>query len=144
MRLDGVVGPLELYIGHELEAYERDDIRARFALRTRQYWYRVFPRGSGELLRWEYDHALRPEGNNHCRNHLHVHTRIAFGDQSLDLHKVHLPTGYVIFEEVLRFLFMDLKVKPKAPDWAAKLAASEKKFREEFSPYGPPGQPSGT
>jgi hypothetical protein len=35
-------------------------------------------------------------------------TSLEIGDGELDLNKTHLPTGWVTFEEVIRFLIFDL------------------------------------
>ncbi len=141
MRLASAYGDLELYLGQELEAYERPDSDKRYTLRTCAYWYRLYPRDAvdrTELFRWEYDRTRRPEKDEHCRNHLHVHTSIPLPGGILELKKVHLPTGWVTIEEVLRFLFKDLEVKPADENWAHELADSERAFRERFSPWGPP------
>jgi len=54
---------------------------------------------------------------------------------TLDLDKVHLPSGYVMLEDVIRFLITDFGVKPPcgAAKWHQKLVESEKRFFREFN-----------
>ena len=51
----------------------------------------------------------------------------------MDLNRLHLPTGWITIEEVLRFLIEDLGMKPPCGDsWARRLAESERAFYERF------------
>jgi hypothetical protein len=43
----------------------------------------------------------------------------------MTLHKLHLPTGRVSLEAVVRFLIDDLDVVPRRADWRAILARHE-------------------
>ncbi len=52
---------------------------------------------------------------------------------TLDLNKIHTPTGWVTIEELVRFLISELRVKPVSSKWAEIVAASEMRFREEFT-----------
>jgi hypothetical protein len=47
----------------------------------------------------------------------------------LTLHKLHLPTGRVSIEAVVRFLIEDLDVVPRRRDWSAVLDRHEEAFR---------------
>ena len=53
-----------------------------------------------------------------------------FAGGVLDLNKIHLPSGWITVEEVVRFLITELKVKPFSDDWDDLLQKSEHKFRE--------------
>ncbi len=45
-----------------------------------------------------------------------------------------MPTGWVTIEEVIRFLIVDLELKPPCgDDWPSTLAESERAFFEEFA-----------
>jgi hypothetical protein len=43
---------------------------------------------------------------------------------------VHIPTGWVTVEEIIRFLISDLGVKPKEQDWEKELRDSEELFKQ--------------
>lgn len=118
-----------------------------FELKTRQYWYRVFERDPSfedePLLRWENGPL---EGKQHCKYHFHVGKVFKDGRQEpieldrngtkVNLTRLHIPTGYVLIEYVLRFLVSDLGVKPACGEdcWEDLLAKSEDRFFAEFSP----------
>ena len=49
----------------------------------------------------------------------HLH---AYGtNESVELHKLHPPTGTVTASSIVRFLIEDLDVLPRRPDWQAML-----------------------
>jgi len=48
----------------------------------------------------------------------------------MDLDKLHLSTGWVTIEEVIRFLIAEMGVKPKTADWDAELIKSEELFKQ--------------
>ena len=49
----------------------------------------------------------------------HLH---AYGvNESVELHKLHAPTGTITAGSVVRFLIEDLNVLPRRPDWQAIL-----------------------
>lgn len=64
------------------------------------------------MVRWEYDRI--PEAETRKSGH-------------------HLPTGYVPFEEVLRFCIADLGVPPLAEDWDQILRDTYEQFKTEFA-----------
>lgn len=134
--LDTNHGPLHLHIAQTLEA-ERDG--KRYRLRTRAYWYRLHsaPDVKGRaLLRWEYDSDKTDVRRPHPpRNHMHAAATIGSGQANpLDLNRLHLPTGWVLLESVIRFLITDLGVAPVCGDeWPSVLAEGERSFREEFT-----------
>ncbi|HZV49263.1 MAG TPA: hypothetical protein VFD49_05800 [Candidatus Dormibacteraeota bacterium] len=89
---------------------------------TLAYIYSVFldRELSREWLAWHWHPRVRPGP------HLHVHAR---NDTPLEMHKLHLPTGRIAFEEVVRFLIQDVGVEPQAADWEERLKTSEYYFR---------------
>jgi hypothetical protein len=109
-----------------------------YRLSTLKYWYKLQASSDPKaqaLIRWEYDRGLRG-GNRPCRHHVQQQTEIRIPDTSaaLDLDKLHLPTGWVKLEEVLRFLIYDLGMKPPCGKrWPTVLEQSERVFREQFS-----------
>lgn len=107
----------------------------KYQLKTVQYSYRIQntsnAQGCDAVLRWEYE----PKSNDqHCRHHFHASTKVALAEDFLDLNKCHLPNGWIMIEEVLRFLIVELGVKPPCKDnWGEILANSEKDFYESFT-----------
>ena len=130
--IESRLGRLHLYLGQLLEAVPEGKA---FRLRTRRYWYRVqaAPELTAQaLIRWEYDTDTPRDG--HARHHVQLPAYLAAGSGQLDLDKVHLPTGWVTIEEVLRFVIVELGVKPPCGSgWPDVLADSERAFFEEFT-----------
>jgi hypothetical protein len=139
-------GSIYLYLAQNLAANPSVGNKG-FTLKTQQYWYRVFEREPGPedepLLRWE---NAPLEGKQHCKYHFHI-GKVFKGDRQepieLDrngsktiLTRLHIPTGYVLIEYVLRFLISDLGVKPACGDdcWEDVLSQSQDRFFTEFSP----------
>jgi hypothetical protein len=121
---------------------------AGFQLKTRRYWYKIFdvqPDLDNEpLFRWEYvARSDVPEGAQWCRHHFQIGkvsndgkprraVELALGGVPLDLNRLHMPTGFVLIEYVLRFLITEFGV-PTAKDWEKALGESEEKFFRKFS-----------
>jgi len=129
-------GRLFFWVAQFVEAKARKE-EGDFALSTLNYWYRLQEApGSDEkaLIRWEYDRTLRA-GAKPCRHHVQQQATIPIqGAEGLDLDRLHVPTGWVALEEVLRFLIYDLRMKPPCGGtWHREIEASEKVFREKFS-----------
>ena len=136
-----VHGRIHVYLAQNLEVAREKD--GRFRLTTKNYNYGLFDREPGAtdepLFRWEYVADPGPEGK-WCRSHFHVGIgqtprapiAVTIGKTEADLHHLHIPTGFVLIEHVIRFLINDLGVPPKA-SWEAKLRESEDKFFAEFS-----------
>jgi hypothetical protein len=117
-----------------------------YELRTEGYWYELYERDPGSeaqaIFRWEND--LEP-GKTYCKYHFHMGKVFGDGKQvpiELDrngvktsLTELHIPTGYVLIEYVLRFLVADLGVAPACGEgWEDILRKSAKRFFHEFSP----------
>lgn len=120
-------GALDLYISQELAAVE--DGKKSFRLETWAYAYRLHV-GNEPVIRWEYER--RPK-NRYPRHHVQIHATAEAGGTSFDLKHLHTPTGWVTFEEVLRFVFEDLGVTPLRADWESRLETSERQFYETFT-----------
>lgn len=104
-------------------------------LRTQKYTYTITPAAHAQpLLRWEYVRDREPEHARWCRHHLQGPVKLSWGD-GLSLNDWHLPTGYVPFEEVIRFCIDDLGVKPLSAEWHEVLDESYRKFTTSFSTY---------
>lgn len=115
--------------------------RRAYRLTTHQYGY-YLSRGprldDAALLRWEYD----PEQTSGWWPHVQAAARLRCGEgNEMDLNRVHVPSGRVTLESVIRFLIADLGVRPAREDWDERLNRSERTFAEEFAsrrhfPYG--------
>lgn len=118
-----------------------------FQLKTREYWYKVFDvqphLGDEPLFRWEYTSDV-PDGKQWCRHHFQVGkvsndggprkaVELSLGSRTVDLNRIHTPTGFVLMEYVFRFLFTELEVIPETEDWERVLAESESAFFNDFS-----------
>lgn len=123
------------------QALEATPEVTRYRLQTREYSYRVLdqedPR-SNAVLRWEYVADAPPTG--FCRHHVQVTTGVGLGSGVFDMNRNHAPSGWVTIEEILRFVIIDLGVRPRTNNWPAVLASSERAFYEEFTSkrYLPP------
>ena len=133
--LDTKFGRLRLHVAQALRAVGYGKGRCR--LETSNYWYRLHrTSGNGEaLLRWEYDRSHKPENDKPPRHHAHAPVEIDIGgDVTMDLDKMHLPTGWVTIEEVIRFAITELGHRPPCGnEWPKVLAESEGKFFEDFT-----------
>lgn len=121
---------LFLYIGQFVRVTQQAD--RSWKLRTIEYRYRV--QGTSGLndedcFRWEYV-AREVRDTPHCRHHLHLQGDYTLGPRrTVPLAVVHLPTGWVTIEEIIRFLITELGVRPKEPRWEDLLRASEEQFK---------------
>jgi hypothetical protein len=130
------VGVLFFSIDQDLSA-EPTRLRGpikRYRLRTERYGYRIVASADPTekaLLRWEYNRAI--SAGKECRHHMHAKAEVDIGgDRPLSL-DCHLPTGYVLIEHVLQFLFHDLRVQPRTPAWPRLLRESVIAFHEQFT-----------
>lgn len=142
--LASIHGTLHLHLGQLLECTEdkKRSTNQRFQLRTRKYWYRIQrdPGGIADaIVRWEYLSPTLDEyanhGNRWCWRHVQMSREMPMPIGKLDLNKVHTPCGFVLIEDIIRFLISDLGVKPPCGkvQWHKKLVESEKQFFSEFN-----------
>jgi hypothetical protein len=122
---------MELYLGQVCESRLLGQLHR---LQTVKYTYTLTPSGAQEpLFRWEY---VRDIGDDRwCRHHLQGPLALPVNDRGgiVSLNDWHLPTGYVPFEEVLRFCVVDLGVTPLAADWHEVLRESYERFKADFT-----------
>jgi hypothetical protein len=131
VELDTRVGRMGFYFGQL--CISDVDADGTHHLHTAEYKYLLTPAGSTTAtLRWEYKRVV-PPGSFWCRHHLQGPVTIRFNQQDNMLDNLHLPTGYVPFEEIIRFLINDLKVEPVSRrKWDGVLRESYERFRREF------------
>ena len=63
------------------------------------------------------------------RHHMHVPCTLRCGARDIELKQIHIPTGWVTVEEIIRFLVNELGVRCKARKWDKLLLESEELFR---------------
>lgn len=128
---------MELYIG-QIGVSEIDDNGEHF-FRTIQYRYALMPeRHSEPQIRWKYVRFPRKH-ETFSRYHIQGPISLNLFDaqhKQITLNDLHLPTGWVPVEEVLRFCIVDLGVRPLSPDWDEILRESERLSRVEFATTG--------
>jgi hypothetical protein len=133
-------GTVHFYVGQLLRTEKEGK---QYRLSTHAYWYRLQSDPSlaaHAAIRWEYEREFEA-GKRHCRHHVQQRAHVELGTSRLDLNKAHVPTGWVTIEEVIRFLLVDLGVRPPCGStWPEVLAHSERKFYEDFTSkrYKPP------
>jgi hypothetical protein len=132
--------PVETRVGMLYLAIAQDLLAVReisgFRLRTTRYQYKLLPNETATaeaVLRWEYDSTIEDDGV--CRHHVHAKVALPLGE-GLSLDRVHTPTGWVLIENILRFLFTDLGVAPVTESWPDLLRVSETKFHDSFTSKG--------
>ncbi len=106
-------------------------------LKTSTYRYAIYneiasdPFQSVEpIFRWERHEVAA--GNSHCRDHFHAGFEVTAAGQTFPLKRLHMPTGVVLIEHVIRFLINDLGVEPECQNWSDVLTKSEEKFHVDF------------
>ena len=121
-------GPLRLYLGQVCDGVPQND--GQVQLRTLSYKYTLTAEDEVEpLFRWEFGRQLP---GLYCRHHLHGAVPLQIGRHALSLNDLHLPTGHVRVEEVLRFCLADLGVRPRSEGWDRILRDSYKRFNDEL------------
>jgi hypothetical protein len=97
------------------------DFAKEWKIKTDGYAYHVFVTEdeAGQLFAWHW----HPEIKLGC--HVHVGARQG---KSRALYRLHVPSGRVAFEEVLRFLIVELDVETARKDWDGILSDSQARF----------------
>lgn len=110
-------------------------------LTTTEYSYAIYETDdelADSVLRWDYK-ANPPPDKPWCRHHIQIGKRdqkaveLPFNDAKLDLNRLHMPTAFVLIEDVLRFLLTDLDVPSATNDWESVLDGSRETFFSKFS-----------
>lgn len=125
-------GELYLVLNQDLEAVREQ--KRRFRLRTKAYRYRLVDNAepSAEaIVRWEY--VADAPRDAWCRHHVQARGAVPAGEGALNLDRAHIPTGWVLIEDVLRFVFHDLHVEARTANWPTMLEESRQRFFEEFT-----------
>lgn len=121
-----------------------------------RFEYRVV-RAEGKRGPWKvqttgYSHTLEDEagqeiityqwhpGGSSAINFPHLHIERGIGASLGEVHKYHIPTGRVSFEDVLKLAIREFKVEPQRDDWPEILHATQAAF-EAWRTWGGSGPP---
>jgi hypothetical protein len=122
-------GPMNLFIGRTYALATDGD--GTSTLRITTYRYTLTPTTAAEpLLRWEYVAEPADPEARWSRHHLQGPIPLRMSERGdprareATLNDLHLPTGWVPIEEVLRFCIVDLGARPLSDAWQAELEAS--------------------
>lgn len=99
---------------------EREEGSLKVRTQEYVYWLHREEHGTYGLLNW---HWHPPERE---RPHIHVSASL---DGLGDIEDLHLPTGRVSFEEIVRFLIEEVEVEAIRDDWRETLDEVEQRFR---------------
>lgn len=123
-------GTLELYLQQWCGSIVRG---GRHILRTEKYRYAISLTPEKEpLFRWEYERVPTPE-NKHPRHHVHLDTDVDLHGHMVSLKDLHIATGYLPFEELIRFCIVELGTPPLQTGWEEVLKESYQLFKAEFT-----------
>jgi hypothetical protein len=129
-RLRTRFGEMELFIGLLCEATKIKP--NRFRLFVSEYRYTLTPTGLDDpLWRWEYKRKWPRQTDRWCRHHVQGDIPITISAHTISLNELHLPTGYVALEEIIRFCLTDLRVRPLFTGWHDIIEKSYRRFRLE-------------
>jgi hypothetical protein len=133
-------GRLYFWLAQSLEcSYEPDEsANRRYRLSTREYWYRLQKTNAldgASLIRWEYmsPRHVKYRDKRWCWRHIQIDASKNLDGGKMNFDRLHTPSGYVVIEDVIRFLINDLGVKPRSKNWHDLLMESDKKFKEDFN-----------
>ncbi|SRR5712692_1322542 len=122
--------PRYLYLGQELKAIPEGK---EYVLRTLKYGYRIqrtaLLQDEAEV-RFEYVSREMEPSARYSRHHVQFHRDYHTVHEDFSPTKLHIPTGWVTIENVIRFLITDLGIPPLIETWEEELRESEEQFRE--------------
>jgi hypothetical protein len=134
-QLGGGPSGLLLDIFHAFTVVEvpGNPLSRRWRTTTLMYEYRVLDHHHRELLVYHWQPGSSYLGPDHP--HLHVSASLrsqvnAHDTREIGLDRLHLPTGRVTFEAVIRMLVTDFGIAPRRNDWQATLDQAETMFHE--------------
>lgn len=121
---------------HQFEIVEIESRlwRNLWRVSTRMYQYRLLDHDERELLVYHWQPGDAFQGPDHPHVHVSAALRArtsATDERSIDLDRLHLATGRVSFEAVVRMLISEFDIAPQRPDWHAILTRTEAVFRSD-------------
>jgi hypothetical protein len=124
-------GPLGLYLGHVCDTVQ--EAKNKHRLRSVRYNYTISVWANTEpFVRWEYVKYPQPPTATFARHHIQGPMNLSIGQRAVKLNKLHLPSGWVTVEDVIRFCINDLRVRARTASWHRRLEDSYTMFRTEF------------
>lgn len=131
VRLDGT--PILLFVAQRVRIVATDDPdRGPFKVTTTEYAYRLLAIDEPEIVAFHWT----PETTNPrevAYPHLHVGPAITRADSAIAAkraHKLHIPTGRVSIEAVIRFAIDELGAEPATTRWRSVLDDSHSAFAQ--------------
>jgi hypothetical protein len=113
---------LKLALFHRYTVVKEAGDRGPWTVRTAEWKYEVSDQSDEVIV----DFHWHPVSGRTQWPHVH-----AYGDRgSMTMDRLHIPTGRVSIESVIRFLIEDLGVVTRRPDWDRVLTQSEILFLE--------------
>jgi hypothetical protein len=119
-----------LHLGLELKAVPEEK---GYGLQMLKYAYRIqrTPSLQDEAeVRFEYVSRELDPSARWCRHHVQFHRDYQNVRDSFSPNELHIPTGWVTIENVIRFLITDMRVPPLIEQWEEELEKSEELTRE--------------
>lgn len=114
------IGDVQLMLGHQFRLVRNEKV---WKASTTAYRYQLFADDDTELIAWHWHPDTNP--------HPHIHVPAGVIDR-----RVHVPTGRVSIEAVVRVLLTDLGVAAKRDDFERVLDKAERDFIEHRSWHG--------
>jgi hypothetical protein len=113
---------------HRYDVAPNSDAQAQWRVHSRAYSYELTAPDGRDFARYDW-HPQGQDGEDGAIDWPHLHARGY--TRPVDVSRMHLPTGRVSLEAVIRLAIRDFKVPPRRPDWQQVLASSEQTFRQE-------------
>ena len=127
---DRIPAPMRLKNGRYLFLYQRLGLRHEERYLTTveyQYTYQETPDPEGWIFRYEYQREP-PAGYQYPRAHLHINADPGSYPGNKPFPKLHIPTGRVTIEAVVRHLLDEHSIPCISPHWQDVLAETEADF----------------
>lgn len=132
--LELIGSSLTLFVEQQIRVVDDEEADGGKKCQTLSYRYRLQDVSGSPLIRWEYDREVPREDYRYPLAHVHVHAQLAAGDQR-DLEQLHIATGRVPLELVIRHLITDWGVRTKDDQWPEILNESLVGFYERRTRY---------
>lgn len=115
-----------LDVMHIITLVEVEHLRHRrqWHVTTKMYEYRLLDHRLEEQLVYHWQPGPDFAGPDHP--HVHVSATLdvqidALSRRAIDLDKLHIPTGRVTLQDMIRMLITEFQVAPRRPDWRETL-----------------------
>ena len=121
---------LLFYANQRFNIVQDERFSGEWKVKTLGYIYSIYveppskDEEAKELLAWHWHPISTPD-----RPQPHLHLEMEHAHLGVPLPRLHLPTGRVAFEDIVRLLVSDLDVKTNRDDWTDVVGDSETRFR---------------